>query len=388
MFPRRPPAGPPEAFGVARKHERARPVRGPLSWADALPAVLIVISLCVQAATPPEITGAPLLAAAPFVAAYRMTLRATVLIGALVLAIGAVEVLATAGPTVPHGFVDLGELAVLVVVSLGLCRVRRRRDAELATAQVVAETVRQAVLPPLPARCGPLEVAGRYEPAYAAARIGGDLYAVARTRYGVRVLVADVRGKGLGAMSAVAATLGAFREAAPRAPDLPALVGWLDESDQRWKRQLGDAGALEADERFITALCAEVSLDGRRLRTLQCGHPAPLLLRDGEAPRTLHPAAEGLPLGLRDLAPSGNSGTPPVREDALAPGDTLLLFTDGVVEARDRARVFFDPVAFCTGLGAPSPRATVDALADAVLRHSEGVLEDDMAVLALSLPRE
>lgn len=58
--------------------------------------------------------------------------------------------------------------------------------------------------------------------------IGGDLYVVQDTPHGVRVMVGDVRGKGLGAVSAVCADLGAFRYAADEAEDLPGLVTALE----------------------------------------------------------------------------------------------------------------------------------------------------------------
>ncbi|WP_313904694.1 SpoIIE family protein phosphatase [Streptomyces sp. SLBN-118] len=84
------------------------------------------------------------------------------------------------------------------------------------------------MLRPLPQRIGPLRIASVYLAAEAEAQIGGDLYAAARTAQGTRLIIGDVRGKGLEAIGDAALRLGAFRAAAHRQADLPALVAYLE----------------------------------------------------------------------------------------------------------------------------------------------------------------
>ena len=106
------------------------------------------------------------------------------------------------------------------------------------------------------------DVAARYEAAQADAFIGGDLYAVQDTPHGVRLVVGDVRGKGMGAVEAVAVVIGAFREAAEQEATLEAVA-------QRLERALAREGTrrdgLDAFEGFTTAVLAEIPRgDGHR----------------------------------------------------------------------------------------------------------------------------
>ncbi|MCZ1011416.1 PP2C family protein-serine/threonine phosphatase [Streptomyces lydicus] len=85
------------------------------------------------------------------------------------------------------------------------------------------------------------------------------------------------------------------------------------------------------------------------LRIINCGHPPPLLLREGQAPLPLYGERTALPIGLGGLA-----GTPDYEVETFpfAPGDLLLLYTDGVSEARDHKGAFY-PLP-----SAPAPGAT------------------------------
>lgn len=91
-------------------------------------------------------------------------------------------------------------LSALTAVTLasGLASsLRGRRERVLAAVRSVAEAAQHALLTPIPETVGPFRVAVRYSAAAAEARIGGDLYALVSTPYGVRLIVGDVRGKGL-----------------------------------------------------------------------------------------------------------------------------------------------------------------------------------------------
>ncbi|WP_404784034.1 PP2C family protein-serine/threonine phosphatase [Streptomyces pristinaespiralis] len=149
------------------------------------------------------------------------------------------------------------------------------------------------------------------------------------------MMIGDVRGKGMQAVALVNALMGAFHGSALHRPDLPDVVRDLEAQIQSAKnREDGEAG-----ESFATAIVAETSRDHSVLRLANRGHPTPLLVHAGKAV-PLEPEVPSLPLGLADL------GGPdaPVDEYELPPGGTLVTFTGGVIEARDRSGVFFDPV--------------------------------------------
>src|SRR5258708_512892 len=91
---------------------------------------------------------------------------------------------------------------------------RRHRDRDLAQARLVAEAAQKVLLPPVPRQAGPVRVAARYLSACSGARVGGDLYEVATTADGVRLIVGDAEGKGLPALQSAAAVLRVFRATA------------------------------------------------------------------------------------------------------------------------------------------------------------------------------
>ncbi|PWJ02586.1 serine/threonine-protein phosphatase, partial [Streptomyces sp. NWU49] len=114
------------------------------------------------------------------------------------------------------------------------------------------------------------------------------------------------------------------------------------------------------------------------LRVANRGHPAPLMVHEGKV-TALEPREPSLPLGLGDLA----GPDVPVDEFAWPPGATLVMFTDGIIEARDRNGVFFDPVPPLTVPLPPNPGAVLDTMLAALSRHTEE-LEDDAAALAVT----
>ncbi|MFB6570874.1 PP2C family protein-serine/threonine phosphatase [Streptomyces noursei] len=347
-----------------------------------LPAVLIGGGVLFDLVTPPQYTAAPFLSAAPLVAAPLYSLRATA--GTALAAVVTEVLLATY-----HGAEDYHQSAteaitvvVVALMALGINRVVRRSDARLASVRDVSEAAQRAVLPAPPDTLAGLAVAARYVGARAGARIGGDLHAIQDTPHGVRMIVGDVRGKGLEAVEAAVVVVGAFREAAEQEATLEAVASRLERAIER---EGGRRAGLDQDEGFTTAVLAEVPAGNQSvLRILNRGHPSPLLLTPDGGLRELPPSTAALPLGLGDVA-----GWPDRADETFFPaGALLLLFTDGVTEARDRAGRFYDPGARLRGSQFSGPGDLLDVVVEDVARHTGGGPADDMALLAVQRPLE
>ncbi|GAA1411401.1 PP2C family protein-serine/threonine phosphatase [Kitasatospora putterlickiae] len=268
--------------------------------------------------------------------------------------------------------------AIVLVAAIGWvsATLRLRQERLLADAQLVASIARRVLLRPVPDRVGTVRAAVHYAAAAAHARIGGDLYEVVNTRHGVRAVVGDVRGKGLGAVETAAAVLGAFREAAHQEAALDRVAGWLADSLDRALHENDHPGV---EEEFVTLVLIGVGPDGTA-EIVNCGHPAPLLLRGTEAARPLELAETVPPLGVLDPA----DVRPPVHRVPLIPGDRVLLFTDGVIEARDRAGAFYplaERLPRCADGGGPVD--VLRRLHEDVVRHVGRQLGDDAAMLLL-----
>lgn len=346
-----------------------------------LPGTLIVLGFLFDVLTPPSFTGSPFFSAAPLIAAPLFSLRATVLTG--ILATLAVVVLHLYNGTT-FKVEAMTELATVLTVS-GLATliniVVRRGTEQLASARGIAEAAQRAVLPTPAERIAGLRVAASYEAAQADAFIGGDLYAVQDTPYGVRLAVGDVRGKGLGAVEAVAVVLGAFREAAE---DEPTLEGVARRLERALAREGNRRDSLDAVEGFTTCVLGEIPPGAGLLRLVNRGHPEPLLLYANGGLAELVPAEPALPLGMGELG-----GWPDrVQEWPFPEGATLLLYTDGLTEARDGTGAFYDPAARLRGRVFPGPDELLSALATDVRRHTGGAATDDMALLAVARPGE
>lgn len=272
------------------------------------------------------------------------------------------------------------EVSALVLASgfvVGLAAVQRRYRTKLAQIRSVSEAAQRVVLRPLPPRVGPLRIASTYLAAAAEARIGGDLYAAARTDHSTRLIIGDARGKGLTSISDAALLLCTFREASRRHITLPRLVAHLEESVHRNLEEFAETDA-EAAECFVTAAVVEVLDAEPVVRLVDRGHPPPLLLRDGRV-LTLHPAQARPPLGLGDVAPAED------KEDTFPfePGDILLLYTDGLLEARDRGGRFYPLAERVRAWRGGDPDALIRYLRDDLLSHVRRRLGDDAALVAV-----
>ncbi|MEU2711541.1 PP2C family protein-serine/threonine phosphatase [Streptomyces sp. NPDC007205] len=332
-----------------------------------LPVLVLAVVVLVDIVGGAGMVWLPLLAAGPALAAATNGPRGVLCAGLLATALG--TALGT-GNSVPAGELMAVLSALLAVTAAsGLASaLHGRRERVLAAVRSVAEAAQHAVLQPVPETVGPFRVAVRYSAAAAEARIGGDLYALVPTPHGVRLIVGDVRGKGLPAVGTAALVLGVFREAAHDERDLLAVVGRIERS---LARNLGP-------DDFVTAVVAGCPRSGH-LEVVNCGHAPPLLISasgDVRAVEATHPAP---PLGLRAL--SGQA--PGLQRLPFAVGEQLLLYTDGVTEARDHAREFYPLVEGVTRHVSDEPARTLTALHDELLAHVGGRLHDDAALLLI-----
>lgn len=322
--------------------------------------------------TPREFAFSRLLPAAPALAAAMWPVLPTILLGAfcLLVMIG-----------LSFAYTDLGTpytAAAIIAVTLAAAyasHVRLQREETLLHVRLIADTAQKVLLRPLPRRIADVEIESLYLAAQEQARIGGDFYEAVDTPFGVRLLIGDVRGKGLAAVGAASAVINSFREAAYDEPDLRGVVHRLEASISRHSDAFP---ALDLPERFATALLAEIPNSGGRISILNCGHPPPLLVRRGEI-RVLDPTTPSPPLNLASLIGDHYC----VDTLVFAPGDQLLLYTDGVTEARDRDGEFFPLPEWMRRQSPAPPRELLDRLHEALVHYSGGRLEDDIAVLAL-----
>jgi serine phosphatase RsbU (regulator of sigma subunit) len=212
----------------------------------------------------------------------------------------------------------------------------------------------------------------RYLSASAAARIGGDLYEVISTQRHVRFILGDVQGKGLKAVRTAAVVLGAFREAAFDAAVLTEIAARIELSLRH----------QAAEEEFVTVIMGQAAVDGSSIEILNCGHPGPLLLRDGTV-TLIEDQDPGLPLGLASLAPDQAATTRTSSNVPFGPGDQILFYTDGVSEARDKTGAFY-PLSRCGALlAAGDADAALALLEGDVTRYVGHTLDDDAAMLLI-----
>jgi phosphoserine phosphatase RsbU/P len=199
----------------------------------------------------------------------------------------------------------------------------------------------------------------RYQSASALAEIGGDFYDVVEVGdEGVAFVIADARGKGVEASSLAAVLKGAYRTLVGEGAG-PAAT--LSRMDRLVARESGE-------EDFVTALSGHVYPNGRVVLA-SAGHPLPFGLKAPHAPQIAAP----LGLGTRPTDAFG----------LLRPGQRLICYTDGLVEARNRAGEFIQQEVLQRAMDAGTLDEVLDQLVAEVERHSEGRRADDLALLGL-----
>jgi hypothetical protein len=323
--------------------------------------LLLVVVSAVELIDNPTAQFVGIFAAVPFLAAVFAFWQTVLVVGVLATIVGMVFVGADRTPGVA-GLVNIVGIMLATGIAAAVATIRQRQANRIDELQRLAAVAQQAVLRPVGPRVGSLAVAGRYISATAAADIGGDLYEALDTPYGVRIIIGDVRGKGLDAVRLASIVLGSYRHVAYERADLRTMVADLDRAVAR----------SVGDEDFVTAALVEER--GGTLTIVNCGHPAPLLLRHGEV-ISLEPPSPAPPLGFMPEVK--------VRVERLEPGDRLLLFTDGLGEARRDGEFFPTADRAWRLLGHGTVGDGLASLETALVDWVHGRLEDDIALVLL-----
>ena len=261
-------------------------------------------------------------------------------------------------------WVRLFDVAAVSAAAVVFASVRARRERQFNRLTNISQIAQRAVLPVVPAEVPGVTVASRYESASEDAFVGGDLYDCSWTEGYTRFIIGDVRGKGIAAVEQAARVIRSFRQSAATKESLSEVVADMDTYLQRFF----------GPEEFVTAAVVDVTTPGQ-LKVVSCGHQPALLVRTNGRSEFLD-APAGLPLGLgHDPAPVT------VRWE---PGDRLLLYTDGMSEARDRAGAFYPLLKQAALLRKESLEDALDALLEHLFDYVPGGhLGDDLAAVLM-----
>lgn len=348
----------------------------------ALPLTVLALVALTDVLLGPERVVLTLVVIAPLVAATTMGRRATLAYGVLAVLVGALLGWSAdlySGSQLTAQVIRLCGIAAGTAAAVVACSLRQRREAEIArlvqeaAAQrsllETAETLQRHLLgspPAVPA----LRSAARYVPAGRHAQVGGDWYDAFDRPDGRSVLViGDVAGHDARAAATMAEARGMLRAIALSGPGSPAAV--LTALD----RVMDDLGGST----LVTVVVATVDDDrgAVTLRWSNAGHPAPVVVRsDGTA--ELLARSPQLLLGVDPAC---------VRTDhelALRPGDTVVFYTDGLVERRGAD--LDEGTDWLVGRLRERGREPLDELCDGLLDDLGGRADDDVALLAVRVP--
>lgn len=271
-----------------------------------------------------------------------------------------------------RGFASLAGELIMTRTSYGDTVVRLRRRAEMG----LAAEMQWSLLPPLTFACPQLSVAGVLEPAY---EVAGDTFDYAVDPGIANLAVFDGMGHGLRSAQLAVVAVAAYRHARRAGCSLPDICEQIDQV------LLQTSGG----HAFSTAVLAQLDTVSGALRWINAGHPAPLLFRHGQLITSLHVEPRP-PFGI-DLRGTRASPKPAVGSAQLEPGDNVLLYTDGVTEARAPDGTFFgdqrltDLIIRNLAAGLPAAE-TMRRVVRALLEHQQGNLRDDASLILVQWP--
>ncbi|GHG11927.1 PP2C family protein-serine/threonine phosphatase [Streptomyces zaomyceticus] len=342
---------------------------------SALPLAMMLGIAVVDASTGSEFNLLPVYAAGPAIAAARGPVRNVVAMGGIAIALCLLFAAKADRFGALRMYVALVAIVYVTLAAVYAAWARQKTERRLVDVQEVARTLEDVLFVPLPSEIGPVRLGASYLSASRATRVGGDLYEAMPSPHGVRLVIADVQGKGLQTVRCAAVVLAAFREAGHELEDLTELGLRIEAAlDRRTDGQ-----------RFVTGILAQISPAGHLLM-LNHGHPPPLLLtRDGrissvEADETVPP------FGLSALAAPVQDS---VTRLTLHAGDRLLFYTDGLSEARNSEGQFY-PVSERAGplLKQGSPQEALSRIRTDVADFTNAPSEDDSALLLVEFTGE
>ncbi|MEU6976597.1 MULTISPECIES: PP2C family protein-serine/threonine phosphatase [unclassified Streptomyces] len=187
-------------------------------------------------------------------------------------------------------------------------------------AMSVAAEIQWSLLPPLAMSMPRVAVAGVLEPAY---DVAGDSFDYALNGDVLHLAMIDAMGHGLDAATMATVAIGAYRHARRTSVELSEIYLFMDRA----------IAEQFAPDHFVTAQMLRLDTDTGRLQWVNAGHPAPMLIRDHRVVRRLN-SPTTLPVGF-------GGDQPQISEVALAPGDRILCFTDGLVEEHESGQEEF-----------------------------------------------
>jgi serine phosphatase RsbU (regulator of sigma subunit) len=264
---------------------------------------------------------------------------------------------------------DLGMLAGYLIAAHTRCTDlyqmhRRRRSMSLAA------SMQWDLLPPLVLRTPTCTVAARLEPAY---EVGGDCFDYSINGPVLDMAIVDSMGHGVTSSSIASLAIGCYRHGRREGRSLAYLHESLNEVIERQFNR----------EAFATGQIGQLDLQGGMLTWVNAGHPRPLLVRGGQVIKQLE-AAPCLPWGL---------GSSPleidheIAQERLEPGDGILFFTDGIVDARTKGsgedfglERLADITAQCASTQL-RPEEIVRKILEGVLNHQASVLRYDATAM-------
>jgi serine phosphatase RsbU (regulator of sigma subunit) len=245
---------------------------------------------------------------------------------------------------------------------------RRRRPATIAT------ELARALAPPLVFATEGVILAGLLEPAY---DNGGDAFDYAVNDDVLHMGIFDAMGHGLAAVGVAAFAISAYRNSRRSGHDLPQTYTAMDAA----------VGEQFPDMRFVTAVIAQLDLRSGELTWINAAHPPPLLIRDARHARglDLRPAT-ALGVGLRPVPPR-------MGRASLEPGDMLLLYSDGLTEARDQDGEMFGVAGLTRFIereaaGGQAAPETLRRLRQTIVAGEETSLSDDATALLVEWRRD
>ncbi len=261
----------------------------------------------------------------------------------------------------------LAGMVALIIVSKGpysdsFSRLVRTRG------MTVSAEMQWRLLPPLTFANDQVVISAALEPAY---NLGGDTFDYALAGEIVHFGVFDAMGHDTTAGLTSSLAVAAFRKHRLQGADLIGVGRGIEEV----------LAEQDSSGRFVTSVLAELDLRSGVFSWASYGHPPPVIIRKGRWVTSLE-CRPGTPLGT-------GLGVEPARcSEQLEPGDRILLYTDGIVEARDPGKREFGLVRFvdfvikreADGLAAPE---TLRRLIHSILTHHAGRLDDDATVLLL-----